>query len=312
MRYSNLRAWTRSLALILTVAVAAGTITGASSAPAAQQGKAAAAERANLRGTGPQFGGTIFERPGESYREAYKRVTRAYGGSIGAVRMFFPRMPQSWSSITQKVDNTPIVASFKAGPRSVLAGHHDAELRKWFSDAPTNRRTFWNYWHEPEDDSVHRASYRQAWRHINRLAVRASNPKLKATLILMCWTLSPNSGRKWRHYYPGHRVIDVMGFDCYNTGRKQGVYRDPAKILRPVVRVARSLGKPWGIAEFGSTIVRSDGGRPGRAAWLRRYARYVRNHGGAFATYFDSHVGFDYRLRDGASRRAWRAVVQAR
>jgi hypothetical protein len=30
-----------------------------------------------------------------------------------------------------------------------------------------------------------------------------------------------------------------------------------------------------------------------------------------FATYFDSYVGFDYRLHDATSRNAWRDIVQS-
>ncbi len=73
--------------------------------------------------------------------------------------------------------------------------------------------------------------------------------------------------------------------------------------------MARRTDNQWGIAEFGSTVIASDGGTAGRARWLRRYASYVKRHGGQFATYFDSHVGYDYRLHDSRSRRAWRSVV---
>jgi hypothetical protein len=202
------------------------------------------------------------------------------------------------------------VVSFKNDPAAILSGRHDAELRQWFADAPTDRTTHWTYWHEPENDSVDLALYRQAWQHLSALADSAGNPRLRSTLILMCWTLARASGRDWRDYYPGDEAIDVMGFDCYNTGRTKGVYTDPATVLGPVRTVAQSVGKPWGIAEFGSLVVPEDGGEQGRAAWLRGMASYMKENGAAFGTYFDSSVGGDFRLHDEPSRSAWREVVQ--
>lgn len=311
MRYSNIRAWARASVLTLTIALAGVYVTGGGSVATTTAAGGAAQTAAAESTGGPLFGGTVYERPGESYEAAFKRVSQTYGGSLGAVRMFFPGMPKSWSSITSKIGSTPVVASFRPDPGAVIAGRHDSELRQWFANAPTNRPTFWTYWHEPEDNNVNGAQYRQAWRHINNLAEKAGNPRLKSTLILMCWTLDPKSGRDWRNYYAGNDVIDVLGFDCYNGGRKRGVYRDVAGLLDPVAKLARSLGKPWGIGEFGSTVVTSDGGTQGRAQWLREYANYVRTNGGAFATYFDSVTDLDFRLTDDPSRTAWRDIVQS-
>jgi hypothetical protein len=235
-------------------------------------------------------------------------VQAAYGG-LDAIRLFFRRLPGSWRSIGERVGTTPVVVSFKADPRAVLSGQYDAELRQWFAEAPTDRATYWTYWHEPENDPVDPTAYRQAWQHVAALADEAANPELRSTLVLMCWTLSPKSGRDWRSWYPGDDTIDVMAFDCYNTGRRHGIYRDPESILAPVAAVAAEVGKPWGIAEFGTPVVPSDGGEQGRAAWLHTFADYVAAHGGVFATYFDSYVGFDYRLHDAISIRAWRDIV---
>lgn len=256
----------------------------------------------------PLFGGTVFPDGNESYDEAYDRVMRTYGRHE-AIRMFFPGMPSSWSNIKDRVGRTPVVASFRADPRSILSGDRDQFFRQWFRSAPKNRPTYWSYWHEPENDSVDKGDYRRAWRHLSRLSRDAGNPRLKPTLILMCWTLDKNSGRSWRDWYAGDRAIHTLAFDCYNVGRKNGVYKAPRDILRPVVRVARRTDNRWGIAEFGSTVVETDGGQAGRARWLRRYGSFVRNHGGEFATYFDSYVGYDYRLHDRRSAKAWRRVV---
>jgi hypothetical protein len=305
MRESILRVPTRISVMILpaAVAVAALASSSAASAPAAEPTSKASTSQV-------KFGGTVYENKGESYEQAYHRVRRTYGGSLDAVRMFFPGMPQSWKSIRSKVGRTPLVVSFKADTAGVLAGRYDSRLRQWFRSAPTGHRTYWTYWHEPENDGVDKARYRKAWQHIERIAAATGNHQLRSTLILMCWSLDPKSGRLWKDYYPGDATIDVLGFDCYNTGRRSGVYRDPRSILSPVRRAAGSVGKPWGIAEFGTTVVAADGGQQGRAKWLRGMAGYIRGHGGQFATYFDSYVGYDYRLHDDVSRNAWKDIVQ--
>jgi hypothetical protein len=291
MTCSSIRVWSRSVVLLVAVALAAATLS------------VTAADRASAT----QFGGTVYEKQGESYRDAYKRVTRTYGG-LDAVRMFFPGTPGSWSSIRSKVGRTPLVVSFKMSPDAVASGRYDGLMRKWFKSAPTNRPTYWSYWHEPEED-VNTKTYRRAWKRLAKLEAQAHNPRLKATLILMCWTLDKKSGRNWKSYYAGKRAINVVAFDCYNTGRKNGVYKHPRKIIKPAIRAARSVNKPFGIAEFGTTVIKGDGGKRGRATWLRQYAKQVKKHGGRFATYFDSFVGYDYRLHDTVSRKAWRGVV---
>lgn len=311
---TNGRALARGAALAAVAAMVATllsavTVSGATSASGAEPTAEPTAQR--TAGARPWYGSSVYRENGETMREAYDRVRRKYGGSLDTVRMFFPGMPGSWSTIRKNVGRTPVVVSFKADPAAILAGRHDAAFRTWFREAPTKRRTFWTYWHEPENDSVAPSTYRAAWQHLSRLADQAGNRKLKATLILMCWTLDAKSGRTWKSWYPGSKAIDVLGFDCYNVGRKNGVYKHPEDILRPVVRVSRRTGKPFGIAEFGTVVIEGDGGRRGRARWLRQYAREVRQHGGRFATYFDSPVGgVDFRLKDTVSKQAWREVVQ--
>jgi hypothetical protein len=256
------------------------------------------------------FGSTVYRTGGESFDQAYQRELNTYGGSLDAIRMYFPGAPGSWSQITSKVGNTPVVVSFKYDTAGVLAGKYDSALRTWFADAPTNRTTFWTYWHEPENDGVNTASYRAAWQHIADIADQASNPRLRSTLVLMCYTLKPASGRNWKDYYAGSDAIDTLAFDCYNKGIQKGVYSDPNQMLEAVIDTARAAGKPWGIAEFGSHLVPGDSSGKGRAQWLRDFGTTVKKNGGVFATYFDSNVGGDFRLLDSPSQAAWRDVVQ--
>jgi len=259
---------------------------------------------------GAMFGSTVYRSSGETYHQAYERVSNTFGGSLDAVRMYFRGAPGPWSQITSNVGKTPVVVSFKYDTAGVLAGRYDSALRTWFADAPTDRTTFWTYWHEPENDGVNTASYRAAWQHIAAIAAKVGNPRLRSTLVLMCYTLKPASGRDWKDYYAGPAAIDTLAFDCYNKGIKKGVYSDPNQMLQPVIDTARAAGKPWGIAEFGSHLIPGDSSGKGRAQWLRDFGRTVDENGGTFATYFNSNVGGDFRLTDAPSQDAWRDVVQ--
>lgn len=310
MRATKLRVLARTTATLLATAVAVSTIDASVAAPRSTS------DGTDLRKAGaakPHYGSSIYREGGENMQEAFKRVSGKYGGSLDAVRIFYPGLPGSWRSLNENLGNSKasVVVSFKADPAAVVAGKHDAAFRTWFDSAPTDRRTYWSYWHEPEDNAMNTRQYRAAWRHLRGLARKADNPKLKATLILMCWTLSPNSGRHWKTWYAGDKVIQVLGFDCYNVGRKNNVYTDPRNILRPVARLSRRVGKPFGIAEFGSTVIKEDGGTRGRARWLRQYGRVVKEKGGRFATVWDSAAkGTDFRIDDKPSISAWKDVVQ--
>nr|MDQ3577621.1 hypothetical protein [Actinomycetota bacterium] len=125
------------------------------------------------------------------------------------------------------------------------------------------------------------------------------------TLILMCWTVDPNSGRNWRDYYPGNRTIDVMAFDCYSTFTPDGTYRSPRDQIGPAYRLTQRLGKSFAIAELGTVLVQGDDGT-GRARWLHRCARWLRHHDARFVSYWDTN---NIALTDRPSRRAWRHIV---
>jgi len=258
-----------------------------------------------------RFGTSIQRQPGESSHDAFARAQQAYGRH-GAVRVFYAGLPATWATISDDYGSTPLVVSFKAPPEEVTAGRFDDRLRRWFADAPTDRITWWSYYHEPENEiaagAMSAEAYRRAWTHLAGLAESADNPNLKATLILMNWTVNPASGRAWRNYYPGDAIIDVLAWDAYNPSAVRGVYRSPEHMFGRVRAVSRAVGKPWGVAEFGSVIAAGDDGN-GRAAWLRATAQYLRDEQASFATYFDTDIGVDYRLSDAPSRAAWREIV---
>lgn len=303
---------TRRLATLSVVSCFGIFFSVTAAQPISASTTAVAAETSGSSVSTTRFGTSLFALAGETWHDAFLRQQRTYG-RLGAVRLFYSKQPGSWESINEHVGQTPVVVSFKMNPAQVLAGVHDTQMLEWFSQAPTDRVTWWSYYHEPENDvakeKLDTEIYKLAWQRLAALADRVGNPSLRATLILMCWTTEPQSGRNWRDYYPGGLAIDVLGFDCYNSAYREGRYRAPRDVFTRVGDIADKAGKPWGIAEFGSVRVSGDGGRD-RADWLRRSARFLRANGAAFCTYFDSDIGVDYRLHDTPSRRAWREVVQ--
>ncbi len=208
-----------------------------------------------------------------------------------------------------------VVVSFKASPQRVISGELDGFFRDWFASAPRDRDVYWTNFHEPEDNieegAFTAAEYRGAFRRLAALASEAANPRLKATTIWMCYDLRPRSGRDWIDYYPGSDVVDVMAWDCYNNrGSANGVYLPPAELLDALRTASAVMGKPWGLAEYGSQLAPGDDGT-GRAQWLLDSAAFARAHAALWVSYFDAKHRADYRLLDEPSRAAWRQAVSS-
>jgi hypothetical protein len=290
--------------------VASGVIASQATALETGDTSATAASTAVVAQQPTLVGAAVQPVGSQSYRDARIAADQRYG-NMEAIRYFDPNLPNSWTKIKSDVGAHSVVFSFKASPQSINAGTYDAQLRSWFASAPTDQKNWWSYNPEPETDissgKYTSAQYKAAWNRLNGLADAAHNTNLKSTLALMCYTLSPASKRDYRNYYAGD-AVDVLSWDCYNWGHKQGIYADPSTSFDKVVALSKTLGKPWAIAETGSVLVGSDTGA-GRAAWLRKVGKYADDNNAAFLTYFDVKTAFEYRLRDQASQTAWSRVV---
>ena len=256
------------------------------------------------------FGASVYQGS-RTWTDAVNDSNQAYGG-MEVVRVFYPGLPSAWPGRAGEVGG-PIVVSFKASPTDVLAGKQDALLSNWFRTAPKDREIWWSYWHEPEDDiedgHFTAQQYRDAYRHIAELADAANNPRLHNTLILMCWTANPHSGRTFSDYFPGKDVVDTLGWDCYSAGNSTTPYYRPEDVYGPALTITRNLGLDFGVAETGSLKAGTDPDGTKRAAWIRSIGSYLEAHDASFVTYFDSIVGGEFRLLDAPSREAWKDVV---
>lgn len=258
------------------------------------------------------FGTAPGQVGGETRAQAFERSVLAYGRP-DVVRVFSAAVPPWWGALSDDVNDTPSVVSFKIPPTEVLSGTADGRLRAWFSSAPTDRDTYWIYFHEPEDNiaagDYSAAEFIAAWEHIAALAAKSENERLHATVTLMCWTLGDHSGRDWHDYMPDPELVDVLAWDCYNHAAADGDYLEPEALLGDSVRASAEVGAGWAISELGSRIATGDDGS-GRAAWLVDVGAYAREHDAVFVTYFDGTVGGDFRLTDNASMQAWAEVVR--
>ena len=257
-----------------------------------------------------RFGAAVYPEAGESYEQALAREDATFGG-MQIVRVFYSGAPEPWPGRAGAA-NRPVVVSFKLAPRAVLAGRYDDAMRRWFATAPRSYPVYWSFYHEPEDNirrgEFTAADYRAAWRHLAALADAAHNPQLRATLILMNYTLFPQAHRSLRDYYPGGATIDVLGWDVYSEAFRNGGYASPSSLFDDVARASAQLHKPWGVAELGSQLAAGDTGS-GRAAWLRACGSWLTEHGAEFGLYFDTPVGGNFVLRDAPSQASWRSVV---
>ncbi len=189
--------------------------------------------------TSTVFGETMWMNPGESWAQTFNRLEGDYG-RIDMFRAFLQAPPSTWSGYLS-LGPRPMNVSFKALPKDVLAGKHDAALTAWFRSAPTDRPIWWTYYHEPEDNIANgeftAADYRAAWKHLVEIADANAPKNLKSALVLMDWSLFPNSGRNWKDYYPGAAYIDLLGWDSYNSHGPNPLATSPRGELR-----ARSQG----------------------------------------------------------------------
>lgn len=260
-------------------------------------------------GTETGFGYALDIPGGKSLSEAWSAAKTAYG-EADVVRIFHPGTPNWTAASTAK--GVDLSVSFKMSPKSVLSGQYDSTLRTWFRAAPKDVEVYWTYFHEPEDNiekgEFTAADYRAAWKRIVSIADETCQPNLHAMLVLMDWTVDSRSGRTFSDYYAGSAYIDVLGWDPYNPWKNNTEYKSPASVYDKVIATSKAQGKPFAIAETGSTLIGSDTGSK-RAVWLRDIASYLDSKGALFVTYFDTIGQYDFRLKDSASKAAWRAVV---
>jgi hypothetical protein len=264
------------------------------------------ASKRNHVETAGASGGPLLGSSASSVTEL-KQLTSTFG-HMPIVRVYYPGLPAStaWASGGKAgANNSAVVVSFKALPGAILSGADDAALSHFFDTAPTKHPIWYSYYHEPEDNiaagQFTAADYKKAWAHVVSLADAAHNPQLHSTLILMAYDLDKSSGRQWKDYLPGGGIISTLGWDAYPAGAvadRNPQLTPPATFMGPAVAASKSVGLPFGFAEFGVQDM------PGRAAWLDSVGNYIMSSGAVFGTYFQGA-----QMADTASISAWRGEI---
>jgi hypothetical protein len=297
----RLRTGTRVVGLAVALALAAGGLTfvirNGTSTPVSLD--------ASSRSV-PLLGSSVLS--GQDLRRSTGRF-----GRLPIVRVYFPGLPSphAWSRGVAGANRSAVIVSFKARPKAILSGADDRRLRAFFRAAPRGRAIYYSYFHEPEDNIAKgqftAAAYKRAWHRVVRLARSAHNRYLHATLILMEWDLNKYSHRHWRTYLPGGHIISVLGWDAYPDGSATNVHPKPTvprRFMGPAIRASRSVGLPFGFAEFGLST------RKGRPGWMARVGSYLMHSGALFCCLFDGNRQYPtLRLTDKRSVRVWRGFV---
>lgn len=256
-------------------------------------------------GAGPLFGASASDPA------LLARATSEFG-HMPIIRVYYPGLPSAdaWTAGAPGVNKSAVIVSFNALPNAILSGADDSALSHFFDSAPTGQPIYYSYLPEPENDIAAGrftlAGFRSAWAHVTSLAGAAHNPDLRSTLILTNWDLSPQSGRNWKAYLPDGGVISTLGWDAYPAGtvhNKNPQPTPPSQFMGPEVAASKSVGLPFGFAEFGLGRVN---GRPG---WLNEVANYLASSGALFGTYFNSTAWPTIELTDAASIATWRSIV---
>jgi hypothetical protein len=231
-------------------------------------------------------------------------------GHMAIVRTYYPGLPSSnaWTTGRPAANKSAVIVSFKAQPKAILSGQDDTALSHFFDTAPSGNPIYWSYYHEPEgniaDGEFTLPDYQAAWAHVVSLARAAHNPDLHSTLILGGYDFRPGAHRNWKDYLPGGDIISTLAWDAYPPGSAKNqnpVAAPPDTFMAKEIAAAKSVGLPYGFAEFGlSTPV-------GRPAWLTDVGNYLLHSGALFATYFNGNAQYPtLKLTDSASVAVWR------
>jgi hypothetical protein len=233
-------------------------------------------------------------------------------GHLSVIRAYYKGIPSpsQWSTGVLGRSNSSVVVSFRPPPSAILSGADDAALAHFFDAAPTGHPIYYSYYHEPElpikEGQFTLAQYKAAWARIVSIADKAHNPYLHSTLILQHQDADPGDQYNFRDYLPPGGIISTLGWDAYPKGTVQDQSPQPtppAQFMGPAVAASKSVGLPFGFAEFAL------GTQADRPQWLDEVANYLDNSGALFGTLFDA-AGFPWMvLHDSPSIQTWRTAV---
>jgi len=207
------------------------------------------------------------------------------------------------------------------GLRGVVRRRYDRQLRALVAQVRTLRpapilrpmpemNTPWYAWSVPRKGNS-AALYRQAWKRVWVITRRGSRGRVKLMWSPYHRQIPDTPANALSRYYPGNKLVDMVGTSGYNFGNRGGLaWTNPRALFADVYRETQALapGKPFWIAETGSTAL---GGN--KARWildLRTLPSAFPNLRG-LVWYDVRERNGDFRLRDrAATTKAFKGLIK--
>jgi hypothetical protein len=203
---------------------------------------------------------------------------------------------------------------------SIIAGAHDADLRRWAAGlARLHRPVLLRFAHEMNGDwypwsaglaGNTPAEYVAAWRHVHRIFDDAHADQVR-------WVWAPNVPQTHvadvTAYFPGTDVVDVLGIDGYNADDQLDGWRTPQQLFQRGLDQLRAL--PGDLPIMITETASAEGGRAGedKAAWITALFAYLRRQPGVTAVvWFEFDKEHDWRFTSSVgAQTAMRAALAA-
>jgi hypothetical protein len=243
-------------------------------------------------------------------------------GPLTVRRSFDSSLPRTFASSAAAGDEAAGVHSFVSWKpphgdhRGAAKGRYDRQITAWAKSVPRTG-VYATSFHEPEDDMTG-PEFVAFQRHLYTV-VKAANPTIQWGPIYMAYWWDPASPSHFvddpAKWWPGDRYADFAGLDWYGP--------DPQPMtgtgsFRFWYQFMALTGVPLFITEYGQYAVpQGERRRPAkekaRAAAIREDAAWIAQHPRIRMWLYWQAVGAqgDWRLRDEASRKAWREVAEA-
>lgn len=217
---------------------------------------------------------------------AWSRDWTWFNANVGAVDVYrgydggfhYPTWQQVPIALSQSKNHPGSMSdySFQLPPADVASGKDDAILTTFIASTPPNI-VLTNY-HEPEQEieagQFTFAQFRAAEVHLSYLVHQQNlldGGTRKVSVVLMVSTFTGFKGRNPVNYWPTTTEssgaladpIDLISADVYSAphatgtagvplGYTDGVnWKDPAKLMYPVVKFAKSNNSDWAVSELG-------------------------------------------------------------
>ena len=240
---------------------------------------------------------------GESVAQAFTRVGKLLPGAR-YVRVY----NGPGKGLTQSAWGTGAMSALPAGATAHVSFKdtpNTALLKPWFDAIPSSvARVYLTVHHEPEGD-LPIAQYQTDWAALRAFRDAHAN-KRKVVLVEILTMYAEEHGKgPTTAWWSGH--ADAVAWDCYRDGTTDpNDYPAPATFFGPLIAVAKQLGVPWLVPEFGSKLIAGDTGA-GRAGWMTACVAYLRATGCVAVGWWDT--GGEDLASDPAGLTAWRAAL---